>query len=165
MSNRLEILEKSLVKKNSRLDQLYENHFKDVESANGQPLNDKRNGQATLNRWEKQGYSIKNAKDSIKITENAIIKEKDKIKCVERVKQALPDFISKMIDDGIITQWRKFPDHFFVVGVEKARIKYKKGKLIISYVTKIPNQEQYTIFRTVCLLMDAENDKLNKQEG
>ena len=54
MSNRLEILKNSLEKKEQQLEKRFDDHFADVKRANGQPLNDKRNGQATMNRWERQ---------------------------------------------------------------------------------------------------------------
>ncbi|MGP1594741.1 MAG: hypothetical protein ACTTH8_05805 [Treponema sp.] len=45
-TKRLEILEKSLTKKEAELARRIEVHYEDVMSANGQPLNDKRNMQA-----------------------------------------------------------------------------------------------------------------------
>ena len=47
-SKRLEILQNSLQKKEAILEQKFDNHFSDVKSGNGQPMNDKRNGRATL---------------------------------------------------------------------------------------------------------------------
>ena len=54
MTKRLEVLKASLVKKEAELDRRMQAHFDTVKQANGQPLNDKRNGQATLNKWDKQ---------------------------------------------------------------------------------------------------------------
>lgn len=78
--NRLEILKKSLEKKEQELQRRFDVHFSSVKQANGQPLNDKRNGQATLNKWERQNVSIKNVKDSIQKTKDAIIYEEGKIR-------------------------------------------------------------------------------------
>ncbi|OSI07419.1 Uncharacterised protein [Neisseria animaloris] len=52
-SKRMEVLQQSLTKKQTAFDNKLQAHFDDVQSANGQPLNDKRNGQATMNRWKK----------------------------------------------------------------------------------------------------------------
>lgn len=52
-TNRLTILEDSLVKKEAEFQRRLDAHFADVKRGNGQPMNDKRNGQATLNRWDK----------------------------------------------------------------------------------------------------------------
>lgn len=41
-SRRMKILQQSLAKKQAAFDQRLQNHFDDVRSANGQPLNDKR---------------------------------------------------------------------------------------------------------------------------
>ena len=73
MSNRLEILKNSLLKKEQQLEKRLDNHFADVKRANGQPLNDKRNGQATMNRWERQNEAIRNLKESIEKTKRAKI--------------------------------------------------------------------------------------------
>ena len=54
MSRRLEILKASLAKKQTLFDQRLQQHFDTVKEANGQPLNDKRNGRVTLNKWDKQ---------------------------------------------------------------------------------------------------------------
>ena len=53
-SKRMEVLQRSLEKKQTKFDRQLQKHVDDVRGANGQPLNDKRNGRATLNRWEKQ---------------------------------------------------------------------------------------------------------------
>ena len=54
MSKRMQILEQSLEKKNAKLNAKFDEHFSTVALANGQPLNDKRNGAATLAKWERQ---------------------------------------------------------------------------------------------------------------
>lgn len=146
-SKRLEILENSLAKKESELSRKISEHFDDVKSANGQPLNDKRNGQATLNRWDRQIESICRQRESIERTERAIEKEKDKIANVESF--TVPRAIQELIDAGTLTQWRRHPNFFFVKGVEKARIVYENGKIYARYHTEIPNQEQYAVYRDV----------------
>ena len=64
--SRLDILRSSLQKKETKFNDMLDNHFNDVKSANGQPLNDKRNGRQTLNRWEKQNNSLRNQKKRLK---------------------------------------------------------------------------------------------------
>ena len=159
-SNRLEILENSLVKKENELQRRFDNHFEDVKRANGQPMNDKRNGQATFNRWDKQNEAIRNQKASIEKTKNAIEKEKFKIANVEA--QSVPSELQQLIDKGKITQWRKFPNRFFVVGVEKARLVWDEKSKVVAhqYLSAIPNQEQYSIFRDI---FNHLNQTLNKK--
>ena len=83
MSKRLEILRNSLTKKQEVLAQKIDTHFETVKQANGQPLNDKRNGRATLNKWEKQSNSIKAQSESIKKTQEAIEYEEGLIRSSE----------------------------------------------------------------------------------
>lgn len=144
--SRLEILEKSLAKKLSDFDAALARHMQDVKSANGQPLNDKRNGRATMNRWEKQDNALRNKDESIKKTKAATEREKA---AIARVKNAeFPACIQELIDNGTLTVWRKFPNYLFVKGGGKARIQYKKGKLWASYFQNLPSDE-YTIFKDI----------------
>jgi len=87
---RLEILQNSLQKKEAILDQKFDNHFADVKRGNGQPMNDKRNGQATLNRWESQNDSIRNQQKEIEKTKAAIEFEQGKILDCQSVLKDLP---------------------------------------------------------------------------
>jgi hypothetical protein len=147
MSKRLEILESSLIKKESAFNAKLDDHFATVKAANGQPLNDKRNGHKTLEKWEKQNNALRNRLEGIEKTKQAIEREKDKIADVESFDVPAP--IQRLIDDGVLNQWRKFPNRFFVAGVEKARIVFEDGKLFCSYARQIPNKDQYAIFRDV----------------
>lgn len=52
--SRLDILKTSLEKKQAKFYEKLNEHFADVRSANGQPLNDKKNGASTMKRWDKQ---------------------------------------------------------------------------------------------------------------
>lgn len=147
---RLEILEKSLVKKKELLDNKFKEHFETVKQANGQPLNDKRNGQATLNKWERQGNAIRNLEESIEKTERAIELEKYKIADVEGAKETFPQCILDMIESGQLIQWRKHPNTFFVKGVDKARIVWddKKKLIFTRYKESITDQYVWKIFAT-----------------
>ena len=148
MSKRLEILKVSLEKKNSVLDANFENHFATVKQANGQPLNDKRNGQATLNKWAKQEDGIRSQMASVEKTERAIENEEWKIKACESVKATLPAQILALIESGDLIQWRKHPHMFFVNGVDRARIVWDNKKKVIAHkcVGEITDQEQYSKF-------------------
>lgn len=147
-TKRLEILERSLNRKKSQFDEKLAVHFEAVRAANGQPLNDKRNGSATIQLWDKQNNSLKNLDQSIKKTEEAIDRERSKIAHVDQYE--VPNILRKLLADGTITQWRKHPRFFFVAGVEKARIVVQEnGVLAARYVTDIPSSEQYAIFRSV----------------
>jgi hypothetical protein len=150
-SPRLEILKKSLAKKEKLYDDKISAHFSDVRSANGQPLNDKRNGYQTLDRWERQNDSIRSTKAEIEKTKKAIEREEYKIENVNSWQEIFPSPITELLESGILTQWRKFPRIMFVKGVKKARITYdpKTGTISNSYVSEINNSEQYAIFRNV----------------
>jgi len=148
MSDRLNILKASLVKKQAQFDSKFQSHMEDVKSANGQPLNDKRDGHKTLSRWDRQNESLRNLDASIKKTEVAIEREESKINYVGLFE--VPKCLVDLLAEGKITQWRKHPNFYFVAGVDRARIHVlDDGRLSHRYVTEIPNQEQYAIFRDV----------------
>jgi len=148
MTKRLEILEGSLAKKKSAFDQSIDAHFTDVKRANGQPLNDKRNGQATLNRWEKQSDALRNKQSGIELTERAIEREKGKILEVARALDGMPQQIVDLIESGTLILWRKHPNTFFVSGVDKARIQYKGGKLFHKFTSSIKDRGNLQSFVT-----------------
>lgn len=151
MSNRLEILKGSLAKKEAEFDKKINSHFADVKSANGQPINDKRNGAATSMRWEKQNDSLRSLKESIQKTKDAIEREEQKIYGVEKTKEILPAEILKLIEDGTLIQWRKHPNTFFVAGVDKARIVWmeKKNQVGHKFTSSITDKEQWRKFVSV----------------
>ena len=163
MSKRLEILKASLIKKEAALDAKFTAHFADVKRANGQPLNDKRNGHITLNRWEKQSDSIRKAQAEIHKTKDAIEFEEGRISGCESVKDVLPSEILELLESGKITQWRKHPNRFFVVGVDRARLVWdsKLQKVLHSHVSEIPNGTgQFDIFKDV---FNHLNNTVNKK--
>ena len=151
MSKRLEILKRSLEKKQAEFDNKLNSHIADVKRANGQPLNDKRNGHVTLNRWERQNDSLRSLQKSIEKTKDAIETEEYKISGVETAKETMPKELINLIDNGTITQWRKHPNTFFVNGVEKARMVWdaKKGLIYHRYASAISDKEQRRIFASV----------------
>ena len=147
-TKKLKILKASLINKEAILDQRFETHFASVAQANGQPLNDKRNGQATLNKWDKQSDAIRNQKESIEKTKRAIEKEEGKIIDTEGTKKTLPTVILEMIETEQLIQWRKHPNTFFVKGVDKARIVFDPKKRIIftRYRDSITEQDVWKLF-------------------
>lgn len=148
MSKRLEILKASLAKKEAKFNERLQNHFDAVKQANGQPLNDKRNGRATLDKWDKQSDALRILEGSIQRTKDAIEREENKIASASLV--TLPAYMQQAISDGLITQWRKFPRFFFVSGVKHGRIVLdeKTGLIAHRYLSKI-SKEEYPIFRDV----------------
>ncbi|MGD8164778.1 hypothetical protein [Pantoea sp. FN0307] len=102
MSKRLEILKASLAKKETRFDERLQKHFETVAMTNGQPLNDKRNGRATLSKWDKQSDVLRALQDSIMRTKNATEREEKNIANACLVD--LPAYIQQAIEDGLITQ-------------------------------------------------------------
>ena len=149
--NRLEILKASLQKKQEKFDNKLSEHFADVKSANGQPLNDKRCGLATMSRWDKQNDALNNLQKEIKKTENAINREESKIKGVEYITSLLPVEIVSLIEEGTLIQWRKYPHIFFVNGVDKARIIWdlKKKQVARKFTSSLQDKEQYKKFAKV----------------
>lgn len=145
-SKRMEVLQRSLEKKQAKFDRQLQNHVDDVRGANGQPLNDKRNGRATLNRWEKQNDALRTTEKEIEKTQRAIEREQA---AIDRVNNAdIPDFLKPMIESGEISQWRKYPNRFFVNGVDKARIIWHadKQEFGYAYINGLP-EEQFIKFR------------------
>jgi hypothetical protein len=148
MSKKLEILKQSLAKKEQQLNAKFDQHFATVKQANGQPLNDKRNGQATLNKWERQNEGIRTMQKSIEATKQAIEIEEYKIKGVEHANTFIPVEIQKLVESGDLIQWRKHPHIFFVPGVDKARIVWDEKRKVVAhkFVSAITVQEQRTKF-------------------
>ena len=148
--SRLEILKASLAKKEAIVDAKIGNHFETVASANGQPLNDKRNGASTMRQWERQNDSIRAAVAGVELTKAAIEREENKIASCEVANEKIPQPILDLVTAGVLTQWRKHPETFFVVGVEKARIVWieKKG-LCNRYYNECTDKDQRAKFAQV----------------
>lgn len=163
MSRRLEILKASLAKKQTLFDQRLQKHFDTVKEANGQPLNDKRNGRPTLNKWEKQSEGLRNIENSIQRTKDAIEREEMKIALAESV--SIPVYMQEAIDSGLITQWRKHPRFFFVTGVKHGRIVLNEetGTIGYRYLNKI-SQEEYPTFRDVFNKLNQQSREYIKAE-
>lgn len=162
-SKKLTILKNSLEKKENVLNQKIDNHFSTVKQANGQPLNDKKNGFKTLNKWEQQNESIRNQFKEIEKTKTAIKKEEFKIKNCERVLKDLPEQIIKLLENGTLTQWRKFPNRFFVKDGGQGRIiwEQKTKKLLCSFVPAVGTSERENFANCFNQL---KSDLLNSQQ-
>lgn len=150
-SPRLGILEASLQKKREKLKAMETAHYADVAQANGQPLNDKRGGHAVMRRWDRQCSAMTKQLGEIQKTLDAIDYEKALIVDCAKTKETLPEAIVQAMSNGTIVQWRKYPNRFFVPGVDKARIIWdqKAQRLSCSHVASLPDNEQYTAFRDV----------------
>lgn len=148
MSARMEVLQRSLERKQAAFDARLSAHFDAVRATNGQPLNDKRNCAATLRQWERQNDALRSAQASIEVTHAAIDRE---VATIERIAAvALPDAIQSRIDAGELSQWRKHPTTFFVTGVEKARIVLlPDGQVAHRYARCITDPEQRRVFARV----------------
>jgi hypothetical protein len=147
-SKKLKILTASLIKKEAVLDKKFETHFNSVKQANGQPLNDKRNGQSTLNKWDRQSDSIRNQKESIEKTKRAIQREENKIIDVEQTNTFIPPEILELVKVGKLNQWRRYPNTFFVPDVDKARIFWDNNRKVVAhrYTHLITEQKQRSKF-------------------
>lgn len=150
-SPKLEKLMQSLEKKQAKLDELFDKHFKSVGEANGQPLNDKSNGAATVAKWNAQSDAIRRQEAEIEKTQEAITAERKKLADMKYWYKHMPAILTNLIDEGVLVQWRRYPHILFVNGVDKARIVFDgdTGGITYRYVEEIQDKEQYAIFRDV----------------
>lgn len=156
MTKRLEILKKSLEKKTDKFDEKLKERYDLQRLTNGQPMNDKRNGAAFFKKCEQKEESLRSINNEIEKTKKAIEKEEFKIDGCKNTLDGLPDFLNDFLTSGAITQWRKFPNRFFVTGGGKARIifeadkKTKELKLFHSHYNRENcTQEEGQIFKNV----------------
>jgi len=136
-------------------------HFDSVKSANGQPLNDKRNGRKTLDRWERQSDSIRKLSEGIEKTRAAIEREQAALDRVSSAAADLPGAVKREIESGLLQQWRKHPRTFFVTGVDKARIVLlDDGRLAHRYTNLVTDPEQRKILAKTFNSLSAELDRV-----
>ena len=161
--SRLDILKASLEKKQAKFDRKLNEHFADVKSTNGQPLNDKRNGFATMKRWDRQNDVLSRMQKEIEKTQTAIEREESRIRCIDRNKNSMPEEIQELIDNGTLKQWGKYPHIMFVEVVDKARIIWdsKKKMVMHKFVSSIIDTEQRKKFARV--YNSLNNASINKQ--
>lgn len=153
--NRLDILKSSLEKKEEKFNKKLNEHFSDVRSANGQPLNDKRNGVSTMRRWDRQNDSLSKMQKEIEKTKHAIEDEESKLNGIAANKSRMPKEITDLIDDGTLKQWGKYPHIMFVEGVDKARIIWdnKKKQVLHKFTNTLTDKEQRKKFAQVYNLL------------
>lgn len=142
--SRLDILKGSLEKKEAKFNEKLQAHMNDVKRANGQPLNDKRNGHVTLRRWDKQNEVLSRLQDDIQKTKDAIQNEEAKQSGITNCKALMPKEVFELIENGTLNQWGKHPHIMFVEGIEKARIiyDYKKKQVLHKYVNTLTGDER-----------------------
>lgn len=160
--SRLDILKSSLEKKEAKFREKLDAHISDVNRADGQPVNDKRNGRTTLSRWERQNASLRAMDEDIERTKEAIGDEENKQKVITRVKDGMPKIITDLIEDGTLKQWGKYPNIMFVEGVDKARIIWdaKKQKVMHKFYSSVTDPEQRRKFAGVYNLLHHEINEL-----
>ena len=163
--SRLDILKASLEKKQARFNRKLNEHFSDVKSANGQPLNDKRNGYSTMKRWDRQNETLSKIQKEIEKPRTAIEREESRIRCIDRNRNSMPEEIQKLINDGTLKQWGKYPHIMFVEGVDKARIIWDDRKKVVmhKFVSSITDTEQRRKFARVYNSLNASINKQNKK--
>lgn len=150
MADRLTTLKLSLEKKQTELDNRFTKLFGLYHGRQGQPIQkDIASDQRLVKQSDKADQAIRNQQAEIEKTKAAIEREQNAVDRVNSVE--LPEAIKQLLADGVITQWRKFPNRFFVVGVDKARIVYFPETRAIAphYHTEIKDPEQYKVFAKV----------------
>ena len=138
----------------------------DTVSANGQPLNDKRNGYSTMKRWDRQNDTLSKIQKEIEKTQTAIEREESRIRCIDRNRSSMPEEIQKLINDGTLKQWGRYPHIMFVEGVDKARIIWDDRKKVVmhKFVSSITDTEQRRKFARVYNSLNASiNEETGKQ--
>lgn len=148
---RIEILKASLQKKEERFNTKLSELINDVKKTNGQPLNDKKNGIATMTRWDKQNAALRSMQKEIEKTKLAIAREENKTNGIKSITSLLPEEIVLLINDGTLKQWGKYPHIFFVKDVDKARLIYdfKKKQIAHKYTHAIQDKAQYKKFAQI----------------
>jgi hypothetical protein len=129
---RLEILKNSLEKKEAKQDDNFNSLYKHQAMTHGSPVNDKRGGGAWFNAHEKINDSIRNQYASIEKTKQAIEREQKRLARNEDAREMLLDYpqaIIDLVEAGTLIQWNKYPNTFFVNGLDKIRIIYEKKEL------------------------------------
>ena len=164
--SRLDILKASLEKKQAKFNRKLNEYFSDVTSANGQPLNDKRNGYSTMKRWDRQNDTLSKIQKEIEKTQTAIEREESRIRCIDRNRSSMPEEIQKLINDGTLKQWGRYPHIMFVEGGDKARIIWDDRKKVVmhKFVSSIADTEQRKKFARVYNSLNASiNEETGKQ--
>ena len=106
-------------------------------------MNDKRNGNSWFKHHEQLNNKIANQYVEIEKTKNAIGKEEYKIENISKVKKDLPQPILDLLEDGTLIQWRKYPNTFFINGLDKIRLVYEKKVMKTKIKETLYNKYKY----------------------
>ena len=168
-TKRLEILNNSLAKKQKIFNDLFIAHTEEVKKAQGEPLRCNRRGNKILNTWEKTAQRLTIKLKEIKKTQRAIDREKYKSQKKEKALMKHQPHIKKMIEDGILSIWRKHERIAFVVGVDRARIYFEEVDGVYyleghKFYNQIECQEQKEKFKTIYNDIRAKETPKPKKE-
>jgi len=168
-TKRLEILNNSLTKKQKIFNDLFITYTEEVKKAQGEPLRGHRRGNKILNTWEKTAQRLTIKLKEIKKTQRAIDRETYKGKKKEKALIKHQPHIKKMIEDGILSVWRKHERIAFVVGVDRARIYFEEVDSVYyleghKFYNQIECQEQKEKFKTIYNDIRAKETPKPKKE-
>lgn len=173
---RREILEKSLEKKRTIFNDRFRSHWDYTVGLQGEPIGGPRaQDRAIRNRLEREDRALRRMSEEVKKTERALAREERKEIDTANAYDALPEPLRAAIDAGLIVQWRRHPNTFFVPGVEKGRLAWipesaknaksaLRGTLVARYAHQIPDQAQYAAFRDVANALWAALKPQNQED-
>ena len=100
---------------------------------------------------------IRDRQKEIEKTQTAIEREEGRIRCIDRNRSSMPEEIQKLINDGTLKQWDRYPHIMFVEGVDKARIIWDDRKKVVmhKFVSSITDTEQRRKFARVYNSLNA----------
>lgn len=167
MKKRLEILKSSLEKKEADFNAKLSVHMEDVRGAQGEPMAGHRGGERVLRRWDKQHKALKSLNESIEKTKLAIEREEYKIAGVAYAEERLPPLFLRLRDEGVLNQWQKHPNIFFVDGIDKARIGWdeKKKTAYHKFYRAIECPDQREKFKKVWAVVFKELNEKKEAEN
>jgi len=69
---------------------------------------------------------------------------------VEAMNERLPKILLDAVESGELTQWRKYPNRFFVSGVDSARLiwDFKKQRLMFSHANELAGDDRIKFLST-----------------
>lgn len=137
---RVQILKASLEQKEQKLNELLKGRFAEAKQSNQK-----------LSEWAKQNAEVKEMLYSIETTKRAIKAEQKKVDKLKEINKKLPSEILELLEKGVISQWERYPNRFFVVGVKHARIvlDFETSNIMYQHLKLIPNEYQLNKFKAV----------------
>ncbi|NCX95785.1 MAG: hypothetical protein EBX41_05120 [Chitinophagia bacterium] len=167
-SQRLEILKNSLIKKEERQQYLLSQFYGGWHGRQGQPIDlSRKSDRALLNRTDKYDNALRNISAEIQKTKDAIEREEGKLRQVELTNQILPASLLEFVNRGELIQWRKYPNTFFIPGIEKVRLiwKPKENKLFTRYGEYLQKSQKQEFVNLVQRILDAIDNEQKTKEG